>query len=111
MVDHLHDPPLVDDWFYFLLLRQLVLLHDLHRVQPSRIFFPNKDNPAESAPSDNFYLLEIVSRHLVALLFGVLGKCQLRKVSSEELSVSDGADRSVVLSEPEVQGLAHVEGL
>jgi len=76
MVEFLHNESLVDDGFDLLFADQFVFAHDLHRVEPPRVFFADQDHPTEGSSPNDLDLLEIAPCHLVAR------EGKLREVSS-----------------------------
>ena len=96
MVELLHYQSLIDNRFYFLLSHQLVLSHDLHGIQTTRILFSHKNDSTEGTTSNNFYLLEVMPSHF-QVSFCVLGEVQFGKVSTQEFTIFEDAYGSVIL--------------
>ena len=86
MVQLFHDHSLINDRLDLLFPRKLVLPHDLHCVETSRILFPDQDDPAESSSTDDLNLLKIVSADFMVDL-DTLSECQFGKMSSKKLSI------------------------
>lgn len=108
MVQHLHDVPFIDYRLDLLLADQLVLAHDLHRVESTCIFLTDQDDSAECTSSNDFYLLEVMACHLhIRFLVGC--ESQFCKMCTQELAILEDAEWPVVLGEPEVKSLAHVQ--
>ena len=88
MIYFLHDLAFIDNWFDFLLARQLVLAHDLHRVQSPRILLPNQDHPTECTSTDYLDLFKIMASDLELLVSkSTLSESKLCKVSTQKFIV------------------------
>lgn len=110
MVQFLHNHAFVEDWLDLVLSEELVLLHDLHGVKATCIFFPNQNDSAEGTSTNYLDLLKVMSSHFLIKL-GVLSEVELGKVGSEEFSVLNDSNWSVVEGEPVVKSLPLVSGL
>lgn len=97
MIQFLHDFSLINNWFYFLFSGKFVFTHDLHRIEPTCVFLPNKYNSRERASTDDLDLLKVMPRYFKVGL-SVLCESQFGEVGSQKLSILEYRKRPVILS-------------
>lgn len=88
MINLFHDFPLIDNRFYFLLPRQLILSHNFHCIQAACIFLPNENDPAECTSTNNFNLLEVMSSDFkIRICKCTLSESKFCKMSSQKFVI------------------------